>query len=117
MLRFPAALPGDDAQAFLDRCWQKAPLWMPGAADLEHLPLITADEVAWLATLEDVESRLVLTEFEGSRCRYRVEDGPFEARQLEALPTSNWTLLVQDVDKHLPDFRTLKHLPVRRRAL
>lgn len=105
MLTFPAALSGNDAQAFLDKHWQKAPLWMPAAADFGDLPRIEADEVAWLATLEDVESRLIVTDISGSRCRYRVQEGPFESRQLEALPPGNWTLLVQDVDKHLPDFR------------
>lgn len=69
------------------------------------MPLLSPDELAWLATLPDVESRLIFTDKDGEMCRYRVEHGPFDDRTLSQLPDSNWTLLVQDVEKHLPDFR------------
>ena len=105
MLRFPATVPGQDATAFLDLHWQKAPLWLPSAADPGTLPGIEPDELAWLATLQDVESRLVTTEIRAERSFYRVETGPFGARRLESLPTHNWTLLIQDAEKHLPELR------------
>jgi len=54
---------------------------------------------------EDVESRLVFTERDGDQLSYRVEHGPFASIELEQLPRQNWTLLIQDVEKHLPDFR------------
>ena len=57
MLTLPDALTPDD---FLARHWQKAPLFLPQALPA-GLPQLTADEVAWLATQDDVESRLVLT--------------------------------------------------------
>lgn len=69
------------------------------------LPSLSPDEIAWLATLDDVESRLVLTDRSGRETRYRVEHGPFSDETLGALPERDWTLLVQDVEKHLPDFR------------
>ena len=69
------------------------------------MPVLEPDELAWLATLPDVESRLVFTEGTRANARYRVEHGPFEEQRLSELPQSNWTLLVQDVEKHLPDFR------------
>ena len=69
------------------------------------LPSLAPEELAWLATQDDVESRLVFTEHQDDFTRYRVEHGPFEETVLANLPQENWTLLVQDVEKHLPDFR------------
>mgnify|MGYP001547649668 FL=1 len=70
-------------------------------------PSITRNELAWLATLDDVESRIVTTIRENERTRYYVESGPFEAAFLGALPGRDWTLLVHDVEKHLPAMRRL----------
>lgn len=81
---------------------------MPGAMHSEsttQLPSLAPEELAWLATLDDVESRLVFTEQHAGSTRYRVESGPFEESRLSNLPQTDWTLLVQDVEKHLPDFR------------
>jgi len=61
--------------------------------------------MGWLAMQEDVESRLVFTERDGDKLSYRVEHGPFASLELEQLPRQDWTLLIQDVEKHLPDFR------------
>ncbi len=79
---------------------------MPGAIDNKQLSL-EADEFAWLATQEDVESRLVLTRRNGDATKYEVHDGPFQEDFLASLPQTDWTLLVQDVEKHLPDFRAV----------
>jgi 50S ribosomal protein L16 3-hydroxylase len=79
-------------------------MFLPGALP-ESLPQLTADELAWLATLPDVESRIVFTERQGEGVSYRLEQGPFDDAALRSLPAEDWTLLVQDVDKHLPDFR------------
>ena len=92
-----------DAENFLAEYWQKSPVtgtW-PAASGL---PVLDSGELAWLATQEDVEARLVFTE-RGETTRYRVETGPFTEQELSNLPPQDWTLLVQDVDKHLPDFR------------
>jgi 50S ribosomal protein L16 3-hydroxylase len=89
---------------FLTDYWQKQPLFLPSAIDAD-LPELGADELAWLATLEDVESRLVFTQRDHGKVTYRVEHGPFSDADLTALPANDWTLLVQDVEKHLPDFR------------
>lgn len=91
-------------ESFLEKYWQKQTLFLPGAADAD-LPSLDANELAWLATLPDVESRLVFTERTDSKTGYRVEQGPFREDDLKALPAEDWTLLVQDVDKHLPAFR------------
>jgi len=70
-------------------------------------PALTSGELAWLATQPDVESRLVFTHAERDGTHYEVRHGPFENDILSSLPRKNWTLLVQDVEKHLPDFRAL----------
>lgn len=89
---------------FLASHWQKQPYFVRRGIETVA-PVLSADELAWLATQDDVESRLVLTDtVDGATC-YRLETGPFPDAQLSALPERNWTLLVQDVDKHLPDFR------------
>ncbi len=108
MLRFPGKL---SAEQFLERYWQKNPLFMPAA--LPHIrPAITRNELAWLATLDDVESRLVFSQRSGEQVRYRAETGPFDAAYLAALPARDWTLLVHDVEKHVPAMRKLfDHVP------
>ena len=92
------------AEDFLATHWQKSPLFMPGAID-ELSPSLKPEELAWLATQDDVESILIFTDRGGNDTTYRVESGPFNDEQLSGLPESDWTLLVQDVDKHLPDFK------------
>jgi 50S ribosomal protein L16 3-hydroxylase len=47
-----------------------------------------------------------------ARTRYRAETGPFDANYLSNLPERGWTLLVHDVEKHLPVMRQLfRHVP------
>jgi len=79
---------------------------MPKALPGIH-PSLNSGELAWLATQEDVESRLVFTQSHGKDTHYQVKHGPFQNDVLSSLPRQNWTLLVQDVEKHLPDFRAL----------
>ena len=98
------------AQDFLATHWQKSPLFMPGAIH-SLSPILDPTELAWLATQGDVESRLVFTDRSGSKITYRVETGPFDDQLLASLPPRDWTLLVQDVEKHLPEFsRLLEHV-------
>lgn len=108
MLKLPGKL---TAESFLARHWQKDHLFLPQA--LPRLrPSVSRNELAWLATLEDVESRLVFTRRDGDRIRYVAEMGPFDADYLAALPKRDWTLLVHDVEKHLPIMRRLfNHVP------
>jgi len=100
-MRFPHKL---DAREFLSQHWQKKPLFLPGAV-ADELPRLDADELGWLATLDDVESRLVFTDHADDQAQYRVEQGPFDEQYLATLPDRDWTLLVNDVEKHLPELR------------
>ena len=103
MLKLPGNL---TAETFLERHWQKQALFMPRALNRLR-PAISRNELAWLATLEDVESRLVFVVSENGRQRYRVETGPFESEYLGKLPKRDWSLLVHDVEKHIPAMRSL----------
>jgi len=105
MLKLPGEL---TPESFLERHWQKDALLMPAAMDRLR-PSISRNELGWLATLDDVESRLVFVDHDtdDDRKRYRAETGPFEPEYLQDLPKRNWTLLVHDVEKHLPAMRAL----------
>lgn len=95
-LQFPSDL---DQVRFLARHWQKRPLFMPAAWPGFRTP-ISPDELAGLACEDSVESRLVLER--GGRQPWEVRHGPFRESDFSRLPERGWTLLVQDVDKHLP---------------
>ncbi|MDG2376580.1 MAG: cupin domain-containing protein [Woeseiaceae bacterium] len=94
----------DEIEHFLQEHWQKKACFLAGPLPAE-LPQLSPDELAWLAMQPDVESRLVYTDRNGDDVRYRVEFGPFNESILVDLPPRDWTLLVQDVEKHLPEFR------------
>lgn len=96
-LRFPDGL---DARGFLARYWQRWPLLMRQALPGFENPL-PGDELAGLACELDVESRIVLEQAEQGR--WQVQYGPFDAERFADLPPTHWTLLVQDVDKHIPE--------------
>ena len=103
MLRLPDHL---TPQQFLSEYWQKKPLFMPRATQRLR-PALSRNELAWLATLPDVESRIVFVERHHGKTRYRAETGPFDAAFLGKLPKRDWTLLVHDAEKHLPQLRRL----------
>lgn len=103
MLKLPTEL---TVESFLARHWQEEALFMKRAVERVR-PSVSRNELAWLATLDDVESRIVFTTRSGDRVRYNAEAGPFEPEFLEALPPRDWTLLVHDVEKHLPALRRL----------
>jgi 50S ribosomal protein L16 3-hydroxylase len=94
---------GLSQQQFLDEYWQQKPLLIRQAFPSFQTP-VTADELAGLACEEDIESRLI-EEF--GETPWQVRSGPFDDTVFTALPTSNWTLLVQDVDKHIADLNYL----------
>ncbi len=98
-------LPGR-TEDFLARYWQKRPLFVPLAIERMR-PSVSRNEIAWLATLDDVESRLVFTDRGADQVRYIAETGPFDEDYLASLPGRDWTLLVHDVEKHLPAMRKL----------
>lgn len=95
-LQFPE---GVQAASFLRLFWQRRPLLMRRALPDFRCP-IGPDELAGLACEPEVESRMVL---EQGTQPWELRHGPFAEDDFTALPDSHWTLLVQDVDKHLPE--------------
>lgn len=97
-----------DVKTFLNDFWQKKPLVIRQALpDFVH-PL-TADELAGLALEEGVESRMVF-ETPTTAPFWQLENGPFDEDYFATLPKSHWTLLVQGVDRLVPDVaRLLDH--------
>ncbi|HDK37658.1 MAG TPA: cupin domain-containing protein [Thiolapillus brandeum] len=102
-LNLPAAL---SAQDFLNSYWQKKPLLMRNAIQDYDFSL-SPEELAGLACEEDIESRMVLQH--GSN-DWELRHGPFDEDTFAQLPKTNWTLLVQDVDKYIPHVASLMHL-------
>ena len=98
---FPSSLINDD---FLQLYWQKKPLLMRQAL-LPPADLVTKSGLLTLACGgEDVESRLIL---EHGETPWEAHHGPFERTDLEHLPDSHWTLLIQDMNRHMPEIRPL----------
>ncbi len=89
---------------FLADYWQKKPCLIHQAfTDLK--PLLDGDDLAGLACDEMAESRLISGQFEAAD--WQVRHGPFTESDFAALPETNWTLLVQDVEKHYAPLQTL----------
>jgi len=85
-------------QAFLEKHWQKQPLLVRGAVPGIGAPLAT-DALFALACEPRVISRLIAAP--RGDASWNLRRGPFEARDLEALPPDGWTLLIQEADRHV----------------
>lgn len=98
-IQFPDQL---DQTQFLKRYWQQKPLYMPQAwAGFEN-PL-PAEELAGLALEEAFPARIVE---QHSKDKWTVRQGPFNEADFAALEGKTWSLLITDIEKHLPDFMT-----------
>lgn len=91
-------------QQFLDQYWQKKPLLIRQAFTDFESPL-SADDLAGLACEPEIESRLI--EEKGQAAPWQVTNGPLSEDDFARLPATHWTMLVQDVDKHLPEVQYL----------
>lgn len=75
--------------------------------------IVSKDELAGLACLEDVESRIVwgavrsagIAEDGGGSDEWEVEHGPFDEGTFTEVMDwrSHWTLLVNEVNRHIPE--------------
>jgi len=65
---------------------------------------LSPDELAGLACEEEFESRLIIEDGDGA---WTLRHGPFSDDDFASLPDSRWTLLVQDVDKYVPEVARL----------
>ncbi len=97
------ALQNLDIEDFVTQYWQKKPCVIREAfADFE-LP-VTPEELAGLACEEDVHCRLVIERDDGS---WQLRYGPFEERDFLALPERNYSLLVSECEKWMPELNAL----------
>lgn len=96
---------------FLSNHWQKKPLLIP-AAFPEYKPPISAEELAGLACEDFIESRIISEHTENDqsiKSRWQLESGPFAESRFSTLPESHWTLLIQGLNKIIPEFDDLLH--------
>ncbi len=94
-----------DRQTFLNEYWQKKPLLFKQALT-DFLPPLSANELAGLALEEDIESRLVI-EDPSKTNHWTLTTGPLSEKQLTTLPKTHWSLLIQGVDKYIPEVNQL----------
>ena len=92
------------ADQFLAEYWQKRPCLIRDAIP-GFEPLLGGDDLAGLACEEMSDARLVTGSFEASD--WAVRHGPFDESVFAELPEENWTLLVQDVEKHYAPLQEL----------
>jgi 50S ribosomal protein L16 3-hydroxylase len=91
-----SVLGGMSTSEFLRKHWQKKPLLVRGAFP-SFVDPVDPDELAGLACEDGIESRIV------ERKRWRVTWGPHPEETFARLGDENWTLLVQEVNRHVPD--------------
>ncbi len=96
-------LGGLDPARFLAEYWQKQPLLVRQAWPDFTDPL-SPEELAGLACEDGVSARLVL---EHGDSPWTLLQGPFTEADFLGLPVGHWTLLVSDVEKHLPELAGL----------
>ncbi|MCI0508076.1 MAG: cupin domain-containing protein [Gammaproteobacteria bacterium] len=92
------------AAEFLAGYWQKKPLLVRQAIPGYSTP-VSPDELAGLACMDDVESRIVLEKDGASP--WQLQHGPFDEDAFGDLPSTHWTLLVQECNKHVPQLALL----------
>ena len=95
---------GMPAARFLAQVWQKKPLLIRGGVPNFCDPL-TPEELAGLACEDGVESRLVREK--GGAHPWEVTWGPHPEERFRKLPKKGWTLLVQEVNRWVPEIAML----------
>ncbi len=92
---------GIDEKRFLKEYWQQKPLLIRQAFPDFDTPL-PADELAGLALEPDTAGRIITQD---DNAAYHLEQGPFDEDRFSTLTDNNWSLLVTDIEKHLPEFK------------
>lgn len=91
---------GMSVQRFMREHWQKKPLLVRNAFPDLADPL-TPDEIAGLSCEDGVESRIVRER--GGAQPWDVTWGPHPESRFASLPARGWTLLVQELNRHVPE--------------
>lgn len=93
------------AKKFLAEYWQKKPLVLRQALPAS-VNTLSPNELAGLALEDYAESRLVI-ETPGLAPYWQLTQGPFLEEVFLKLPKTHWTLLVQGVDRLVPEVAAL----------
>ncbi|MFT4560927.1 MAG: 50S ribosomal protein L16 3-hydroxylase [Gammaproteobacteria bacterium] len=96
-------LPAD----FYSRYWQREPLLIRQAIENFRSP-VNGDDLAGLACMEGVESRIIIEK--ACAVPWEVRHGPFAEETFTTLPETHWTLLVQGVDHWDDEVAALRRL-------
>ena len=88
---------------FLRDYWQKKPLYIPAAVNGFTDPL-EPEQLAGLACEEEIAARIILDE---GNDNWLVRHNPFNEDDFTSLPETHWTVLVQDLNKHIPELDQL----------
>ncbi|MDR2013238.1 MAG: cupin domain-containing protein [Rhodanobacter sp.] len=92
----PSQWLGMSPARFLRDYWQKHPLLIRAAFPQFSGP-VTPDDLAGLACEDSALARIAIRDPRSDH--WEVRTGPFAAGDFARLPSTHWTLLVQDVDK------------------
>lgn len=90
-------------ETFLKDYWQQRPLVIRNALPGFQSP-VSPEELAGLSLEDEVESRLVV---QHSPENYELRKGPFDEQTYASLPEQNWSLLVQGMDRLIPEVTAL----------
>lgn len=86
-------------EEFLKKYWQKKPVLIRGAFPSPQ-SVISPDELAGMCCDEGIESRLIIEK--GGKHPWELRRGPFTPQTFKKLPKTNWTFLVNGVDRFVP---------------
>ncbi len=101
----PESLFGEiTVEEFLEDYWQKKSLLVRSAWP-QFLSPLEPEDLIQLAQRDDADSRLVLRE--GGEYEWEARFGPFDEDEITRLGESEWTLLVQEVDRMIPEVSEL----------
>lgn len=86
---------------FLARYWQKKPLMIrQGVPNIDSKAMPVATDLLELSLHDDVVSRIVTKS--ASSDNLILENGPFDGSILDEIPAKDWSIIVQEVDRHVP---------------
>ena len=101
-----AFLGGISFETFFKEFWQKKPLFVKNAFPKFKDPL-EPDELAGLACEAEIPSRLIIATQDNNSSYYDLKTGPFNEQEFAKLPDEQWTLLINDLEKFLPETQTI----------
>jgi len=94
---------GISSETFLRDYWQKKPLYIPAGLNGFNDPL-EPEELAGLACEDEIAARIIV---DNGNNDWQVRHNPFTDDDFTTLPATHWTVLVQDLNKHISELDLL----------